>query len=413
MIKTLKEEISSDDVFHSDETETATNLFTGNGLFIKFWMFQNPEIQIIPFTMAPLPGYKKGVSAASLSGYNLGIANNLDEETKNAAIIAFKFLTSKEIQRKFVKENLITSAILSLYDEEEICKNVDCNLNKRMQPIVRPNKKTNDYNTYSEQYRNYIYEFIYGKKSAEEALLNVNDITEIDYYYLSLGKGGSKLGLIMFIIQIIIGVLMALSIIFLFKDNYNVFFKFLAIDFWIFVILGCLVILSLNFTRLGKLSTIKCHLKPILLSYGYTLNFIPFLYKLIKRFPDDNLFSDWVKKHKYLFFISFLLIDCILSGLSFLIPYEVRDMIVKEGRNFQTCFITNTFGKIFFILMVIYKLAITIILLILIFIEWNIESTVYDVRFTVTAIYIDFLSVIILVLLNLVTITNYIIYVLI
>jgi len=56
--------------------------------------------------------------------------------------------------------NKILSGITSLYDEEEVCKMVDCKLYKGLQFINRPTSKSNDYYTYSEKFRNNIYRYI-------------------------------------------------------------------------------------------------------------------------------------------------------------------------------------------------------------------------------------------------------------
>ncbi|OUM61936.1 hypothetical protein PIROE2DRAFT_11901 [Piromyces sp. E2] len=98
------------------------------------------------------PGGKKGISGSSIVGYNIGIS--------------------------------ITSGIPSLYDEEDICLNVDCKLYKSIQIYGRDSTLLDDYDVYSTNFRHYIYEFLFYNETAKNALQKIEDMYKM--YYVSL-----------------------------------------------------------------------------------------------------------------------------------------------------------------------------------------------------------------------------------
>eukprot|EP00833_Pecoramyces_ruminatium_P008823 jgi/Orpsp1_1/1182855/evm.model.c7180000082928.1 len=136
-----------------------------------------------------LPGNKKGVSGSFLGGYNIGINSYSKIEKKESAIEVLKFFTSKDMQEMMVKKFKYNSGILSIYEDEKLCSSYNCNTFKNIQHVGRPNTLTYDYDDYSEKFRNYIFEFLYGNKTAYEVLKRVNDITKI--YYVSINGDNS------------------------------------------------------------------------------------------------------------------------------------------------------------------------------------------------------------------------------
>jgi len=285
--------------------------------------------------MAPMPGNKEGVSSTVLSGFNIGIVDDLDEETKKAAITALKFLTSKELQRKFVMKDLILSSILSLYDDEEVCKIANCPLIKNIQPIGRPNNRTNNYDKYSEHYKKYVYEYLYGNsnRTAEEVLADINDITEV--YYILSDSSTRTIGIWNIIIISIIMGIMILSLSFLFINKFEQHYKFLTKDLWIISVIGAILMLSSCFTQIGKVTINKCFVLLIFVSLGYTLNLIPIFHKLITLLPNKQICTNYILKKKYIFNICFLIIDIILIGFLFITPYQLENIIIDKGKNFQ------------------------------------------------------------------------------
>jgi len=203
---------------------------------------------------------------------------------------------------------------------------------------------------------------------------------------------------------------MALSLVFLFFENFRPFFKYLSVDFWCSVVFGSIIILSMCYIKIGMITQFKCHLHGILLIYGFTFTFIPFFYKLIIRFPEELDFPVLVKKYKYVFYLTFLIIDSIFCGVLMIIQYDINTVMIEDGENFQKCKIGSAFGMIVLVLAYIYKGFILLCMLLLIFSQWNIKSTVLDMQLTLTAVYIDIILIIILTILNLVSINSYILF---
>ncbi|OUM62604.1 hypothetical protein PIROE2DRAFT_61788 [Piromyces sp. E2] len=73
------------------------------------------------YTKTNLVGGKNGLSGTTIGGYNIGINNNINKSHKRLAIEAFKFITSKATQKKYLIKSQTLSAIDSLYDDPEKC----------------------------------------------------------------------------------------------------------------------------------------------------------------------------------------------------------------------------------------------------------------------------------------------------
>jgi len=379
-------------------------------VFIKFWFFFDSVLNFYPYVKSIIPGYKKGVSASTIAGYNIGISKYInDEDEFQATLTAYKFLTSKEILMEGLKENIIVPAVFSLYKEKEVCPWEDCKIFEELQPIGRPANITDNFDKYSKQFTNYIYEFIYGNKTASEVLLKVDDITKI--YYISTNIDDSYIGLITIIVISLISILMIISFIFPLMEKFSPFFKFIPLDLWFISILGSVLLLSIIYTELGIITSLKCHLRIILFCYGLTFNYIPVLYKLIinfTNFPGMDSFLVQISKHKRIFFLFFISIDTLLCIQLIIRPYNIEKIIIPEGKNFQQCKLNNTFQQIIIKIMVIYKGIIICFIILFVFMEWNINVTRSDIKFNISSIYIDVLSLIILSILNHSNIDNYI-----
>lgn len=81
-----------------------------------------------------------------------------------------------------------------------------------------------------------------------------------------------------------------------------------------------------------------------------------------------------------------------MNGFSIIDKYTLKSVNVEDGEIFEVC---NYNGKYSVIFLILYKLIILLLLLFLIFVEWNISEIIYDIRFVTTVIYIDILSFII------------------
>jgi len=107
LLKRLKKEIGSDEVFKQGFEYNLGLLIGGQAIFVKFWTLTYSYLNMIPYTPSILPGMKKGVSGATTAGYNLGIDGSISPEKLEAAKTAYIYLTSKEFQKKYFLGQLL------------------------------------------------------------------------------------------------------------------------------------------------------------------------------------------------------------------------------------------------------------------------------------------------------------------
>jgi len=401
-MKEIKERISSDIIFRSDEFLTYTMMMNNNFLFVKNWY-----LPYIPYKYTILPGSKVGISGATIGGHNLGINKYSDQEKRKEVIKAFEYLTSKYIQKKYVAMDNYYSAIPSLYNDEEVCSVVDCEYYKSIQLIGRP--VTKDYVEYTNYFKKYIYEFLYGNSTAIEVLKKVEGLNKV--YHYSISTEDSPIGLINLILVVVLSIIMVSSLILIFKTKFKPFFENFTTDLWLIYILGLVLIIYTYFTEIGPNSPIKCHLRALFFSLGFTLNVLPIIYKLVICFPEkDNKVSIWVLNHKWKFMTCFCLIDILLNLLLLTSPYTLEDYTRNmELKNYKVCTFSNVFGKILVNVMIAYKIITYLSVIVLVFLEWNLKSIHFDNTLITYTLYINSVFLIILtVLINFVRFENYI-----
>jgi len=304
---------------------------------------------------------------------------------------------------KYLIKNNKYSPIISLYDDEEVCQIVDCNFFKSIQLIERPANIYKNYNKYSELFRKYTYEYIFeNKMTAEETIKSIYELTK------SIKNEGSSLELVISIIIITASVVMLLLLFCLLNNKYIFYFKFLPRDFWVIVIIGLIITMSPFFTKLGELNSMKCYFKYILFFFGSTLYMKPLLYKLIINIPEKNVkLLTWISKNRYIFLLFLILIDTILYGLLGLSSFDIENKIHNDTINFKICKMKRTIGKIMIIILYTLKFIEIILGLFLIFIEWNLKLTYYDLRFVVIFFYINILYFIFIIITNSLRIDDY------
>jgi len=95
LLKRIKNELSSDDIFKQGFMYNLNLLLEGKALFVKFWTLTYNILNLIPYSMSLLPGLNKGVSGSTVAGYNIGITKNIAPEKIDAAITALRYMTSK------------------------------------------------------------------------------------------------------------------------------------------------------------------------------------------------------------------------------------------------------------------------------------------------------------------------------
>jgi len=395
-----------DEIFRSNESFTTKKLMSGKSIFIKYWLIGEPYLSSLPYYNSILPGIKEGISGTSVAGNNLGIIKNIAKEKKDAAFEVVKFFTSKEYQKRGFEDSAFISAINEFWYDEELCKkNGSCDIYKNVQFTAEPKFIQEEQEDYRKKYQDYIYQYLYENKTIDETLKHINDIKKI--YYISLNTENSYVGLICFIYFFIISALILSSLIFLFQNNFHPFFTFLPKDFWIITVLGSILILWVPIISYGSVTTLKCHLKPILMSIGYTFSVCPSLYKLIVQFPKENRISPWVNDHKYMFLLFSILMDIIVNCISIINPFTSQSVLVEDGESFKICKFN---GEYSIIILLVYKLFVIFLILFLIFVERNHSLAKYDLKFIVSAIYIDILSLIIIFIYHFSKIRNYISY---
>jgi len=301
-------------------------------------------------------------------------------------------------------------AIYSLFDDEEVRNKRGaeiCDMFKNVQPMKKP--YVNEIPDYGEKFYLHSKNYLYNGISVNDTINRLENISKI--YYISLDLSENSIGLISVIIISVISLMMLFSIVFLFTDNFIPFFKFLPSGMYIIMIIGVILTIYTPLTNIGPITVLKCHLKSFLLAVGFTLYTVPVLAQLIINFPDHNNISNWIKRHKYLFLLFFLLIDILLILLSLLKPYLRDQIIIPKGdndrKNFKVCKMNLNFSIIFLSINIITKVLILVISLFLIFIEWNIKSTFYDIRLIVNIVYSTILLLAMLYIVDIVNISDY------
>ncbi|OUM57927.1 hypothetical protein PIROE2DRAFT_16936, partial [Piromyces sp. E2] len=289
MIKKVKNTLSSDAVFRSNESHSFDLLMNNNAIFIKYWIMRNPLLKNIKYKMALLPGSKEGLSCSTTVSTNIGIGIDINKEKINDAIIVLKFITSKAIQKKYLMENQLISGINSLYDDEEVCTMINCDIYKNIQSIIDPLVKLDDQEYYSTSLRNYIFDFLYGNLNAPEACKKIIDLTKI--YTISI-----------------------------YSKDY----------FLLILVIGSVIVMCTPFTSFGDITEWKCLLDSFTQSLGFTLILVPILYELIIRYPNQNSITVWIEDHRYLFISLFVLFSVVCNGLFYFQPHTIEEIRVDE-----------------------------------------------------------------------------------
>jgi len=382
MINRIKDEVSSKEIFESADDKTVDRLYNNKYIFMKYWYLPSRN-----YAKTILPGHKKGISGTTIGGYNIGIGGYLNEERRKAAITAFQYITSEEVQKKFIMERGLFSGILRLYEDKDVCQVIDCNFFKSFQPIARPTYITNDYNTYSEKFRNSIYNYLYENGELNHSIQDIINLSK--FYYIQISTNWSSLGLLFFVLSLIVIGLMLLSLSILKNSDTKIFFNFMPSELWIIVVVGCVITICSGFTGYGEVSEFKCHLKSILLSLGYSLITTPLLCKLILNNTESNGLSEWVKSKNFLFISIMIGINLITIGLSFIASIKVENVTDVTGEFFKICKL-HGFGNFFLIILLfLINIVSSLWILVLAIKERGIIETLRDIKLISLAIIID------------------------
>ncbi|OUM68814.1 hypothetical protein PIROE2DRAFT_3333, partial [Piromyces sp. E2] len=302
-IMEIKNELSDDSIFTSYEDYSYDLAYSGKMLFVKLWDCGDFD----DYIMSPMPGKKEGVNGSCIEAFSIGINKHISDEQKLAAVKVLEYLTSKEIQKEFIiKEFKLFTGLMELYDDEEVCSIVNCNVAKNIQGINRKNYEISTYEEYSNKVENLIYEFLSRKKTAKDVLTEIDDITRIYFFTIK----SSPISLIIFIILTMALSIILLSNIELFIPKLRPNFKFLSTDLWIIYSIGnCFIIIS-EMANYGNRTIFKCHIVQYFQFMGYILN---------------------------LFIIGTILIETIINLLYFLSPLTIKYVINENSENFSKC----------------------------------------------------------------------------
>jgi len=145
----------------------------GKSIFIKYWLVGEPFINTIPYYFSITPGLKEGLSGSMIIGTNVGITKDLPKEKEEEVLDIFKYITSKEFQKKHSIEYIKIPAITELWDDKEICKGIKCDLTKNIQVIQRPKSLKEGSDDSNNNYKTYIYQYLYGNNTIEETLKQI------------------------------------------------------------------------------------------------------------------------------------------------------------------------------------------------------------------------------------------------
>jgi len=386
---------------------TFGKLMTGDALFLKFFIYSFVlTVENSPYVISNLPGIREGLTSTILSGYNVGIIKHIDQDKLSSAVKVVEFMTSKETQKIFVMNEIIVSAMSSLYKEKDVCDTIiNCEMYQDVQPILKPVDITDNYNEYSIKYTNYFFNFLYRNADASKTLKAMDDILRV--YDVGLNSKETPIGLITFIVFSVTIVLIICSLALLFSEKYNKLFSFLSKPSWCLVILGIISVFSIGFTKIGELTSFKCQLNTFFLFMSSSLVYVPIFSNLLIEFPAETGISKWVEKNKQKFISVLICFSLILNGLLFIDSYKIEEIVVSEGQNFRVCKIKNTFTVIINTIIIIYTTILFLCVLFLIFLEWNLTKLFIDLRFVVSSIYLNVITSVVLFIFSYFHISNY------
>jgi len=375
-------------------------------VFIRYFYGIHSKI----FKGSTLPGRKRGVSGAIVIPNNIGINKYISDERKKAAAEYLKFITKKENQIEYLIKNNMLSSNLELYDDDQVCEMMECDIIKDALPLsfMGNNEKYFGNDKYHKEYSRYMHDYLFGDESLPDVLKKLDDVTKI--YKYSLNTDDSFVGILVFFIFVILFISVGLSIVFIFIKKLANRFKFLSKNQWAITILGTLILMSSILTLYGNVTNAKCHLRVTLINVGFVLSVSPSLLKLIKNFPVMNKTSVLFNKNKYMVIIVITVVMIILTKIFSMSSYTIDDIEMSSGGHYLKCNLKSTFGRIIYCIILIYDFIIIVISLVLIYIEWSLRETSLDVKYLATALFMDSLSLILLVIFDSFEFKHYIIY---
>jgi len=333
-----------------------------------------------------------------------------------------KFVSLKEVQRKFIAKDQFLGTNMELYKDknDDICQFVPCDFMDEIDSFAfyDNDKRYFGNNEYSEYYQKYLLDYLFNDQPLDDVLQKLEDITKL--YTFSIKTDDSIYGLIIFIVFLAFAVCITLSIAFIFIKKFEYRFNFLSKNLWVITTIGSLILLSAVLTLYGDVTNGKCHLRTTLINVGFILSICPSLHKLIANFPGRKEFSLIFKINKYIIIIAIMLITVALNEIFSMTSFSIRevnagippnpDVNSITNKHFNKCVMRNTFGKIIYCIIQFFNFFMILVLLALIFMEWNLRETALDVKYLATALFMDILSLITLIIFSRIDFKSYVLY---
>jgi len=375
-----------------------------NILFTVFWDSVLPSDFDI-YKKSILPGRMDGISGSCLGSYNIGISNYINEEHKRGSIEVFKFIFSKEFQKEIIIKNFHQySGIIDLYKDEEICSILKCDILNNLQLIERPISIKN-YETFEIKFINYFYDFLYGSKSAKEALQSIEDITKI--YYMDLKDNFSY---IIFIIINVLFVVIVFSLVVKFIPKYSQYYQWLNFGTSINYIITSFVTIYSMLAKFGEPTEFKCHAFLLMILTGYALVYTPTIFSLINFYPKSNRYFKWIKTHENLYICQYYIIEGIFFILAKISPsFKIEEVLVENSKSFYQCHIdfSNIFGIVILSIEILFHLFLYLNIIRFLCIEMNNETNYSFAKGMFYILVLDSIGIVIVLIIRVIDIKDY------
>jgi len=307
------------------------------------------------------------------------------------------------MQIKYTKKTGKCSSLLEIYNDENLCSQIDCNLIKNLQLVVKPKVLLDNYDEYVFKYKNILTKYLVGNTTAEDTLREIDNIEiiyNIDYK--------SKAGIIVIVLTVTFMMIVFASYRLMFIKKFNFYLTMINKYYWFVFILGVCVCLSINLFMLGKVTIFKCNTILIATIIGISLIFYPFYINGIINFPEENKISEYVRKHQFSTLCILLLIDIFFILVFSILPsYHVETNYIENGMNFNICLIKDKITYMFLTLVILLKLLLFISVIFLVFMEWNSDFIFNDVKIVSFIIYSVLPYILSVIILNVVNLKNY------
>jgi len=355
------------------------------------------------YTKSNIPGKIEGISGSCLGGYSLGINKFVSKEKKEVALKIMEFIGSYEFQSNVIMKSGLQSAYDSLYKNEVICQDYEqCKEFKSIQPIIRPINEAEDYTTYSQQFRNYLLKYLYNDEDLTKCLQGIQYLTKVIFEDYSAGI--NQLFTVMVAISDFVMVA-CYCLAFTKKHRYK--FKLLSPFYWFLYMLGQIIVTGYGFTGMGELTDVKCQLKPLLFSIGFTLSNTVLLVRILINFPEsERRFVRYCERNFGRTILFSIAIDVILNAA--VLSQHYGSGVFFDGNTlYYKCMLESTLGWIFLILLFAYKVLILMTIAVLIFIEWNIQEFKYDIHYATATLFLSFIVYLIFGMLQYITFKSY------